>query len=230
MNDNPDLSYLFTPSELSVMALSLGYKNIVGFDFSDNDNCQNDMINSLNSMVNRNIYKNKEKYFYLNEPYREIIKLMCTAKEILCIKFKNNILSDMCCYISGKNILVCELTGGNKKVKLTVMSANSLWNLLKESGRLPKPKNTAINSENPDDILSDNIDKLHERISLTPEINITLRIEKYNILTGERADAVTVEKALNNYISYMYSGNIVNYIYSYEKLKEIFYCILELEL
>ena len=233
MNNNPNISYLFTYSEMSVMVLSMGYKNIVGFDLGIIDSDQCSIFNTLNSMVNRNIYKNTDRCFYLNEPYREMIKMMCTAKEILCIKFKNNSFSDLCCYISEDNILVCELSRENKKVRITVMSSDSLWNLLIEDKRLPiykNAKNAEVDSKYETDIPLEDVDKLHGVGILTPDINVSVRIEKYNIISGGRVDAVTIEKALNNYISYLKDGIVTNYVYSHEKLKKIFYDILEMKL
>ena len=230
MNNNPNVSYLFTSSELTVMVLSMGYKNIVGFDLGRSNNDLSSMINTLNSMVNRNIYKNTDRYFHLNEPYREMIKMMCTAEEILCIKFKNNSFSDLCCYISENSILVCELAGGNKKIKLTVMSPASLWNLLNDGKCLPVPKNAESASEYETDMLLKDVNRSHEGDFLIPDMNVSVRIEKYNIVTGKRAAVVVIEKALNNYISYIKYDNIVNYVYSHEKLKEIFYDILEMKL
>ncbi len=218
---------IFSDAEIILMACTLGYKNITGFDFCPDKIEELRAINILNSLVNKEIYKNEDRLFVLQQPYRKMISRMCTAENIVSIHYSNENMSDLCCYIDD-DILVCKRTDFDDRVKLRFVDTEGLWEEF--IGRYIKD----LMYDSLDDTVSGLTDDQTAELELLKkqgyiswDMSSKLWVEGKNIKNQSSCGIVLYKKALERYFVSYTSNSSEKHTGSIEKLKLMFFELIK---
>jgi len=131
-------TYILTSEALCLLACGVGYKRLWGLPLHCGNVDRKSVLKTIQQLIKSHIIKAEENSFRIMVPYINIINQIGQAEKLICIRTKNDMLSEYCCY-AGDKLLVCEVTPQqNNMLRMMRLSPEQLWDHLVENGYFPK--------------------------------------------------------------------------------------------
>lgn len=215
--------------ELAILMSAMGYKELYGYPLTVVEKIDQQMVNmTLFQMAKKNILEISEQGIYIKEEYRDIVKLIASAKQLYVCADSNNEHPQMFFYMSSKIVMLCGQGQDSYIIRIEVWKEEQLSEKLSEYGILVESWLQGSKSDAPEqsdeEFFKKNVKNWYS-ISLEELLkveNLFFAFRKYDtVLRQLQFQVVVVRHGIKDYLVGYDSENVIVEAYSEKRLQRM---------